>query len=205
MGEVVSRIPTIGFNVETVQYNNIKFQVWDLGGQTSIRYLFLSYVFSRKHPNTFETEQGVTQAIIHSAIDFKRDPWPKVSDNAKDLVKKMLNPNPKQHLTIQEKAPNVLLGETVKARLKQFSIMNKLKKRALRGPNAATSSDLPPAGEETRPSGWSSVDPTHRRHFGLIANSRSLAKQKGPVANDLSATKDPMVIISIILYFVFGL
>ncbi|GMN52155.1 hypothetical protein TIFTF001_021298 [Ficus carica] len=39
MGEVVSTIPTIGFNVETVQYNNIKFQVWDLGGQTSIRIL----------------------------------------------------------------------------------------------------------------------------------------------------------------------
>lgn len=30
------------------------------------------------------------------------------------------------------KAPNVSLGETVKARLKQFSVMNKLKKRALR-------------------------------------------------------------------------
>lgn len=27
----------IGFNVETVVYNNIKFQMWDLGGQTSIR------------------------------------------------------------------------------------------------------------------------------------------------------------------------
>ncbi|KAG6772925.1 hypothetical protein POTOM_024355 [Populus tomentosa] len=39
MGEVVSTIPTIGFNVETVQYNNIKFQVWDLGGQTSIRHI----------------------------------------------------------------------------------------------------------------------------------------------------------------------
>ena len=37
VGEVVSTIPTIGFNVETVQYKNIKFQVWDLGGQTSIR------------------------------------------------------------------------------------------------------------------------------------------------------------------------
>merc|ERR1719378_1250578 len=36
-GEVVTTIPTIGFNVETVTYNNIKFQVWDLGGQTSIR------------------------------------------------------------------------------------------------------------------------------------------------------------------------
>eukprot|EP00126_Sphaerothecum_destruens_P007639 Sdes_comp19926_c0_seq4m12367 len=37
VGEVVSTIPTIGFNVETVQYKNLKFQVWDLGGQTSIR------------------------------------------------------------------------------------------------------------------------------------------------------------------------
>ncbi|CAG8531883.1 4461_t:CDS:2 [Funneliformis caledonium] len=36
-GAVVTTIPTIGFNVETVTYKNIKFQVWDLGGQTSIR------------------------------------------------------------------------------------------------------------------------------------------------------------------------
>jgi ADP-ribosylation factor-like protein 1 len=37
IGEVVTTIPTIGFNVETLAYKNIKFQVWDLGGQTSIR------------------------------------------------------------------------------------------------------------------------------------------------------------------------
>eukprot|EP00127_Corallochytrium_limacisporum_P006077 Clim_evm26s218 gene=Clim_evmTU26s218 len=37
VGEVVTTIPTIGFNVETVTFNNLKFQVWDLGGQTSIR------------------------------------------------------------------------------------------------------------------------------------------------------------------------
>ncbi|KAI3383544.1 hypothetical protein SNEBB_005352 [Seison nebaliae] len=37
VGEVVTTIPTIGFNVETVIYKNLKFQVWDLGGQTSIR------------------------------------------------------------------------------------------------------------------------------------------------------------------------
>ena len=37
MGEVVTTVPTIGFNVETVQYKSLRFQVWDLGGQTSIR------------------------------------------------------------------------------------------------------------------------------------------------------------------------
>ncbi|NWR13853.1 ARL1 protein, partial [Emberiza fucata] len=38
VGEVVTTIPTIGFNVETVTYKNLKFQVWDLGGQTSISF-----------------------------------------------------------------------------------------------------------------------------------------------------------------------
>lgn len=47
IGEVVSTIPTIGFNVETVQYQNIKFQVWDLGGQSSIRPYWRCYF-----PNT---------------------------------------------------------------------------------------------------------------------------------------------------------
>lgn len=110
--------------------------VWSAG---VILYILLCGV----PPFWAETEQGVAQAIIRSVVDFKRDPWPKVSDAAKDLVKKMLNPDPKLRLTAQEvldhpwiqnakKAPNVSLGETVKARLKQFSVMNKLKKRALR-------------------------------------------------------------------------
>jgi ADP-ribosylation factor-like protein 1 len=37
IGEVVTTIPTIGFNVESVTYKNLDFNVWDLGGQTSIR------------------------------------------------------------------------------------------------------------------------------------------------------------------------
>ncbi|KAK4343709.1 hypothetical protein RND71_036803 [Anisodus tanguticus] len=49
-----------------------------------------------------ETEQGVAQAIIRSVVDFRRDPWPKVSDNAKDLVKKMLNRDPSKRLTAQQ-------------------------------------------------------------------------------------------------------
>ncbi|KAL7608512.1 hypothetical protein Lser_V15G13720 [Lactuca serriola] len=110
--------------------------VWSAG---VILYILLCGV----PPFWAETEQGVAEAIIKSVIDFKRDPWPKVSENAKDLVKKMLNPDPKLRLTAQQvlehpwlfnakSAPNVSLGEVVRSRLKQFSVMNKLKKRALR-------------------------------------------------------------------------
>ncbi|KAK8800085.1 hypothetical protein WA588_002901 [Blastocystis sp. NMH] len=37
LNEPISTVPTIGFNVETIKYNNLTFQVWDLGGQTNIR------------------------------------------------------------------------------------------------------------------------------------------------------------------------
>jgi len=63
---------------------------------------FLSFRLNYLHLWQAETEQGVAQAIIRSVIDFKRDPWPIVSDNAKDLVKKMLDPDPKRRLTAQE-------------------------------------------------------------------------------------------------------
>ena len=36
LGEVVTTIPTIGFNVETVEYKNIAFTVWDVGGQDKV-------------------------------------------------------------------------------------------------------------------------------------------------------------------------
>ncbi|XP_059843134.1 ADP-ribosylation factor 4 [Hypanus sabinus] len=43
LGEVVTTIPTIGFNVETVEYKNICFTVWDVGGQDKIRPLWRHY------------------------------------------------------------------------------------------------------------------------------------------------------------------
>uniref|UniRef100_A0A2K6JXZ0 ADP ribosylation factor 1 n=1 Tax=Rhinopithecus bieti TaxID=61621 RepID=A0A2K6JXZ0_RHIBE len=36
LGEIVTTIPTTGFNVETVEYKNISFTVWDVGGQDKI-------------------------------------------------------------------------------------------------------------------------------------------------------------------------
>lgn len=43
LGEIVTTIPTIGFNVETVEYKNISFTVWDVGGQDRIRPLWRHY------------------------------------------------------------------------------------------------------------------------------------------------------------------
>ena len=54
------------------------------------------------HANFAETEQGVAQAILRGNIDFKREPWPNVSDNAKDLVRQMLQPDPKLRLTAKQ-------------------------------------------------------------------------------------------------------
>ncbi|XP_041996856.1 calcium-dependent protein kinase 13-like isoform X2 [Salvia splendens] len=90
-----------------------------------------------------ESEQGVAQAIIRGKIDFEREPWPSISDSAKSLVRQMLEPDPKLRLTAQQvlehpwllnakKASNVPLGDVVKSRLKQFSLMNRFKRKALR-------------------------------------------------------------------------
>merc|ERR1711916_158954 len=43
LGEIVTTIPTIGFNVESVEYKGISFTVWDVGGQDKIRPLWRHY------------------------------------------------------------------------------------------------------------------------------------------------------------------
>ncbi|VFQ95483.1 unnamed protein product [Cuscuta campestris] len=90
-----------------------------------------------------ESENGIFNAILRGHVDFSSDPWPSISPGAKDLVKKMLNPDPKQRLTafqvlnhgwIKEdgEAPDTPLDNAVLERLKQFRAMNKFKKVALR-------------------------------------------------------------------------
>ena len=44
IGETVKRIPTLGFNVETVTYKEqVNFTIWDMGGQDKIRILWKYY------------------------------------------------------------------------------------------------------------------------------------------------------------------
>jgi len=66
LGEVVTTVPTIGFNVETVSYKNISFTVWDVGGQHTIRALWKHCLSSRSLFHTcshlsedYQNTQGV--------------------------------------------------------------------------------------------------------------------------------------------------
>lgn len=49
-----------------------------------------------------ENEQGIFDAILRGHLDFVSDPWPSISSSAKDLVKKMLQADPKARLTASE-------------------------------------------------------------------------------------------------------
>ncbi|KAE9596303.1 hypothetical protein Lal_00048724 [Lupinus albus] len=90
-----------------------------------------------------ESETGIFKAILKGQVDFSSDPWPSISPQAKDLVRKMLNSNPKQRLTAHQvlnhpwikedgEAPDTPLDNIVLNRLKQFRAMNQFKKVALR-------------------------------------------------------------------------
>uniref|UniRef100_A0ACD6A3U7 Uncharacterized protein n=1 Tax=Avena sativa TaxID=4498 RepID=A0ACD6A3U7_AVESA len=90
-----------------------------------------------------ETEQGVARSILKGVLDFEREPWPRISDSAKSLVRQMLEMDPRKRLTARQvlehpwlqdakTAPNVPLGDVVRARLKQFAVMNRFKKKAMR-------------------------------------------------------------------------
>ncbi|KAG9510317.1 hypothetical protein GZH46_01145, partial [Fragariocoptes setiger] len=82
LGEVITTIPTIGFNVETVEYKNISFTVWDVGGQDKIRLLWRHY---------FQGTQGlifVVDSNDRERIGDARDELMKMiqEDELKDAV-----------------------------------------------------------------------------------------------------------------------
>merc|ERR1719361_126617 len=62
LGEIVTTIPTIGFNVETVEYKNLKFTVWDVGGQDKIRPLWRHY-YTKTHSIIFVVDSNDRERI----------------------------------------------------------------------------------------------------------------------------------------------
>lgn len=49
-----------------------------------------------------ETQQGIFDAVLKGHIDFESEPWPLISDSAKDLIRKMLCSRPSDRLTAHE-------------------------------------------------------------------------------------------------------
>lgn len=110
--------------------------VWSAG---VILYILLCGV----PPFWAESEGAIAHAIIKGEVDLERDPWPKISKEAKDLVRDMLEKNPYVRISVDEvlahdwiqnanKVSDVSLGEGVEKKIKQFSLMNKFKKKVLR-------------------------------------------------------------------------
>ena len=60
LNETVNTIPTIGFNVETLQYKNLEFNCWDIGGQFKLRNLWQHY---------FDNTQGLIYVVDSNDAD----------------------------------------------------------------------------------------------------------------------------------------
>ncbi|TMW83957.1 hypothetical protein EJD97_000360 [Solanum chilense] len=118
------------------KHYGLECDIWSAG---VIIYILLSGV----PPFWEETEQGIFEQVLRGELDFVSEPWPSISESAKDLVRKMLVRDPKKRLTAHEVlchpwvrvggvAPDKPLDSAVLTRLNQFSAMNKLKKIAVR-------------------------------------------------------------------------
>lgn len=110
--------------------------IWSAG---VILYILLSGV----PPFWADTEKGIFDAVLKGDIDFESNPWPSISNSAKDLVRKMLTQDPKKRITPAQvlehpwirkdgEASDAPIDSAVLSRMKQFRAMNKLKKLALK-------------------------------------------------------------------------
>ncbi|XBJ11174.1 hypothetical protein VPH35_015916 [Triticum aestivum] len=71
LGEIVTTIPTIGFNVETVEYKNISFTVWDVGGQDKIRPLWRHY-FQNTQGLIFVVDSNDRERVVEARDELHR-------------------------------------------------------------------------------------------------------------------------------------
>jgi len=117
LGDVVTTIPTIGFNVETVEYKKIQFTVWDVGGQEKIRPLWRHY---------YQGTQGIIYVIDSNDIERIDE----VENNAKEELHRMLKEDELQNAALlifcnKQDLPNAMSVDEITRRLE----LNKLKNR----------------------------------------------------------------------------
>jgi len=135
LGEVVTTIPTIGFNVETVEYKNISFTVWDVGGQDKIRPLWRHY---------YQNTQGVIFVVDSNdrdRIDDSKD----YEHSAKEELNRMLAEDELRDAVLlvfanKQDLPNAMKVQEVTERLG----LNKLRNRQwyIQGTSAPTGDGL---------------------------------------------------------------
>ena len=73
VGAAITTIPTVGFNVETVNHDGISFTVWDMGGQEKLRPLWrhyyqntqvIIYVVDAADVACVEDSKGILQGLL---------------------------------------------------------------------------------------------------------------------------------------------
>ena len=72
LGEIVTTIPTIGFNVETVEYKNIRFTVWDAGRQDKIRPLWRHY-FVNTQGLIFVVDSNDRERMSEAKVELQKN------------------------------------------------------------------------------------------------------------------------------------
>lgn len=113
LGEIVTTIPTIGFNVETVEYKNISFTVWDVGGQDKIRPLWRHY---------FQNTQGLIFVI--DSNDRER------INEAREELTRMLQEDELRDAVLlvfanKQDLPNAMNAAEITEKLKLHSLRNR--------------------------------------------------------------------------------
>ncbi|GBF87688.1 calcium-dependent kinase [Raphidocelis subcapitata] len=109
--------------------------MWSLG---VILYILLSGL----PPFWGDTEDQIFKMVLKGQLDFKSEPWPRISDAAKDCVRRLLDMDAGRRASAEQilkhdwlvkegVALDISLDSVVLKRMRQFAQMNKLKKMAL--------------------------------------------------------------------------
>lgn len=128
LGEVVTTIPTIGFNVETVEYKNVCFTVWDVGGQDKIRQLWRHY---------FQNTQGIIFVVDSNDRD-------RVLEARRELHNMMLEDDLREAAILlfanKQDLPNAMSISELKDKMELATLRNR--KWHLQGSSATSGSGI---------------------------------------------------------------
>ena len=68
---LIAYLTDLGFNVETVEYKNIQFTVWDVGGQDKIRPLWRHY-FQNTQGIIFVVDSNDRDRVVEAREELQR-------------------------------------------------------------------------------------------------------------------------------------